>query len=143
MAHNVNSLREQVGDQSKKAVGFGVPMGLAGSEGDRLFRKTRESGSDVTKLILHLISSDRVQDQEQAPHDLVGGMAGGDDNPVMGLARCKVRSGKRFEIRSIVSQVSFLPAYGTRHLLRIAGLEIAGVTSRGGHEAACSEQIRH
>jgi len=101
------------------------------------------SGSDVTKLILHLISSHLVEDQEQAPHDLVGRMAGGDDDPVMGLARCKVRSGKRFEIRSIVSQESFLPAYGTRHLLRIAGLKLAGVTSRGGHEAACPEQIRH
>ena len=70
-------------------------------------------------------------------------MAGGDDDPVMRLARCKVSSGKRFEIRSIVSQEGFLPAYGTRHLLRIAGLELAGVTSRGRHEAACPEQIRH
>ena len=59
-----------------------------------------------------------------------------------GTLRCKVSSHKRFEIRSIVSQERFLPAYGTRHLLRIAGLELAGVTSRGGHEAACPEQVR-
>jgi len=51
-------------------------------------------------------------------------MAGGDDNPVMGLTRCKVSSGNRFEIRSIVSQESFLPAYGwAGEKLVLTGLE--------------------
>ena len=114
-----------------------------------LKRYVQESGTPWVQALAapaaghSLISSHLVKDQEQAPHDLVGRMAGGDDDPVVGLARCKVSSGKRFEIRSIVSQEGFLPAYGTRHLLRIAGLELAGVTSRGGREAACPEQIRH
>src|SRR5271157_5707 len=58
------------------------------------FRKTSESVLDVTKLILHLISSHLVQDQEQAPHDLVGRIAGGDDDPVIGTGPSQGKFGQ-------------------------------------------------
>jgi hypothetical protein len=61
------------------------------------------SASAISKLILHFVSRHLDQDEQLAPHDLVRRMAGGEIDAVTGLARCKVRSGKRLEIRSIPS----------------------------------------
>ncbi len=68
-------------------------------------------------------------------------MTSRDNDPEVRVAPDPIMLGNHLEIHSIVSQQCRLLLDSVCHLLSIASTELTGVTRRGGHKAACSEQV--